>query len=563
MAVKLPDYPKELDEGSWKSSKGAVPEGLGVGKHLKELKAQFVSIPLKPFSDLDEAIKNKDKVEECYQALDSQTTGKIEKYKKLATDYDKFCKAKGPELKNKKETKTAGEWLIKSGPAAIKHAAAVEKLEDDLLQKAESIPPDQLSSFKRELTHWDVKKVLLTNLGFKPQIMEVPEHEACMVIEGTAAKVMQENAVLFQMFYDAGWKECLAMAPTLKSALDGIDKKLAGGQYTVAQFPQAMKDIDAAFKKFDTDLQVKVIAAVNRVWEDYCKLHVEYRNYKIKAALSVTAKGASIAAGIAVAAAGGYTGVGTIMGVISMVKTTIQLVQELYNLAIEADTQKKKIDKAIDEIKKAHAKDSPNLTGSKEVAKAALERLSGYRSTSVPNIEKDVGQFENKVKGLVDRSVLAGSKVNPMLDEIGAVHQKVKNAKESFKNHAKVSAVLGKLDVKLTSMRQAATDKLLNKITKLMGMHEACKGSVASYKATVVALKAEVPTWSKHLQNYAVPFLDFASVSDIPGAVATTANLVVELAATATETTNEIEAANNARSILGNVTDVVKAFTAK
>jgi hypothetical protein len=73
-------------------------------------------------------------------------------------------------------------------------------------------------------------------------------------------------------------------------------------------------------------------------------------------------------------------------------------------------------------------------------------------------------------------------------------------------------------------------------------------------------LKGDVPNWSNNLQKYAVPFLDFASVSDDNGAISTSSSVLAELIATATETTDEIEAASSSSAILGSTKELVLAL---
>src|SRR6266446_5972547 len=120
--MPFPEYPDAIEEVAWKKITGAgyatLEKDLGIGGSLKLMKRVFEDIDDKVFKQLEQAIKDKDgeAMKANYKRLDDEFP-KIEKFARLAGEYNKTCIAEAPNLTKDAQTKKAGEWLLKSGKA--------------------------------------------------------------------------------------------------------------------------------------------------------------------------------------------------------------------------------------------------------------------------------------------------------------------------------------------------------------------------------------------------------------------------------------------------------------
>jgi hypothetical protein len=251
------------------------------------------------------------------------------------------------------------------------------------------IEQEKPKPYTRELTHWDVEKLFKTVVReeFTEKGKPAPElrycnlkaaGEICPYIEGDLAKIMELNPLLLEKFYYAGWEKAKEAAlKFINETLIPINKQLASRppikiegppmpkakalekfRADVAKIKQdtaeAKKKVEGALPKFNEEVKKATVEAVNEVWVDYCERHIEYRNYKIKGAIKVVSGVAGTAFGMAATIAGGWSGLGAIMGFFAIFKSLSTLIRDCYILGIEAETLEAKLRKNLDTIVEAY-----------------------------------------------------------------------------------------------------------------------------------------------------------------------------------------------------------------
>src|ERR1051325_2736425 len=424
--MPLPEYPDAIAEASWMKIAGAALEkDLGIGATLKLMKKVFEDIDAKIFIGLEQAIKeqNGKAMKANYLLLDSEFP-KIEKFSRLAGEYNKICVAKGAKLIDSKATKKAGEWLVKSGKACIAYGEAWDSFGEGLREQVKSAPVEKLIPFKRDLTQWDVATLLTRTLGLKVQMINVPaDIPVTIALSGEVGKEMVENVELLQEFYDAAFEEGKKLGQVLKASLEKIDKDVIAGKLQTAA---AQSQVQAACTKFKTDLEKAAPVAVLAVWTVYLKEHAEYRAYQLKAAVKMGASITGVAVSVATTATTGWTGIGTIIGIIGIIKSVAAVGLQIYELWQEAAEVGKEVDEILKLLIANYKEATKNEVGVAELGAAAVKQLTGYQLDSIPKAEDKLKTYNSKLQGLHVSAVGSGADLKKALAEYDAVKKKLR-----------------------------------------------------------------------------------------------------------------------------------------
>jgi len=563
--MPLPAYPDSLDEASWKkvtaASYAALEKDLGVGGSLKLLRKVFDDVNGAVFTNLETAIKAKNgpEVKKNYGLLDEEFP-KIEKFSRLAGEYNKTCAVEGAKLMKAPATKKVGEWLVKSGKASVDYGKQLNDFGEQLMEKATSLPTETLIPFKRDLTEWDLAALLMRTFGLKVQKITVPPSiPVTITIEGTVGKEMEKNVTLLQEFYDAAFAEGKKLGAALKAELEKIDAQVLAG---TLESSAAQKQVSNACLQFKADLEKAAPAAVIVVWTKYQNEHEEYRIYQIKAGVKMGASITGLAVGVATTVTTGWTGAGTVMGIIGIIKSVAAIGSQIYELWKEAAQIGAEVDKIIKTLIERYKDESKNRVGAVELGAAALKQLTGYQADSVPKAEDKLKLYNNKLKGVHVCAVSAGADLKKCLTEYDALKKKLRKLIEALANSPKAKAPLQKLEKAILE-----NEKVINNLVKLIaGRMETYKTGMESaeeYEKAINVLKGQVAQWSTLAQKYAVPLLGLVGATDLESAIEKSGEAVLEITAAAVEAEDALETANDAKEIVGNVKDLIEIVKAR
>ena len=423
---------------------------------------------------------------------------------------------------------------------------------------------------KIEVIHIDISSAVKSGI-LKAEIDKIAsalpaDYSINFFVEGPAT-LFEKNPVWHAELVDAVTKTIQEQGATFKSALEAINQKVANNGYS--DLKVATTEIKKAYTDFEAAISPAAKTAMDNVWKKIVSDKKEYRIYQVKSGLSIAAKSIGLITSIATTAAGGFTGAGTVIGAIGMVKTTIQLFNETRDLLKDAETVGKTLDKDIASMREKLNAQSPTATGVKELGKAGLDRLTGIRITGLKSIDDNFTLYQNKLKGYHTKASSLGGKINQALSETQALSKKVALLKKEAaeKKIPQLSTTANKLEATVSKLEKQL-DNLLKAASSAMEGYNKGMENVKNLTTTINDLREKQPTWSENLQKYVIPLLDFAyinpdSVADIiDTTVSTSLSVIVELTTTATETENAIKgvAANQGLEAALGGKDVIRAI---
>lgn len=563
--MALPKIPAEITDKGW--TKAAGPQLATIekahGSFSGSLSMTLAAVPeksLKAIESLESAVKSRDggAIIKLYQKVGDDVCPEIERMQRLAGEYEKSCKSAGSTLKKSVDTKAAGEWLLKSGPALVEYADALLALAEDLLQEAEKVPTEKISDFNWDLNDWDLTHLLTKVLAIKLDSISLPDKKPVVVsISGKAGAEATKNATLRAEFFEAAYAAGKAVAPKLKARLEDIDENFNRGLIKGNDVPKQMQ---AAFDSFETEYAKKADEAAQKVWAELLKDHEEYRSYQIKTAVSIGAKIGGIGVGVVSIATAGWTGAGTVMGLIAIVKNTIDLVSKIVDGLKEARELAKEIAETLEALKLAYARESKALNGVEEVAKDVLVRLTGIQLNTVGAATGSVKLFISKIQGCNVNATKMGGEIDNALREADALESKLNKLESQLKGVKGVN--LGKLSTKHAQL-MVLVGKLVSAAADYKEDNKNGKASIIIWMQQIKDLEGEVPEIAKKVQKWAVPLVDFVYITDVEGAITKTGSLMREYLVLASETEGQLKEANEVGDLAGDVTVLITGLIGK
>jgi hypothetical protein len=564
--MPTPSYPEEATLSSWKKAAGGaydqIEKDVGIGATVALLERKDLDAnERKAYDELAAAIKGGKggAIIELYKKV-GDALDTAEKLEAVAKEFAKVCKKESAALLADDATKKAGKWLLKAGPAALEYAQSLSKLGDDLLEQAEKVPTEKITDLDWDLNEWDLSHLLTKVAGIKLRSIALPDKKMVLVtVTGKVGAQAANNATLRAEFFEAAYGAAKKLAPTLKAELENIDQRfrIMRGVANPADVPRLMK---VAFDKFEADYAKQADAAIQKIWDDFVKDKAEYRTYKIKTAVSVGTKVGGMAVGVVALGAAGWTGAGTVVGFVALMKNAIQLGRLLGTALQEARELYFEINDKLVGLKNSYAEESGALIGTQEVAKEALARLTGIQLATVPSVKSDIVTFGSKLKGCNVNATKMGSEIDGALREADAL-----------------AAKLRKLKSELAGVKGVNIDKLLDKHKKMMVEVGKLVAAAADFKEDYVVGKKAIVTWTgqlneldgsvpdvaKKIQKWGVPLLDFAFVLDGEAALVTSGALLREFVVAATETEEQLKEANDAGGLVVDVTVLITGIIGK
>jgi hypothetical protein len=299
------------------------------------------------------------------------------------------------------------------------------------------------------------------------------------------SKLADNNAWLVQKTQEVSW-------PIVKNAAADLIKDLAklDAKGLKADDPAVVKTLT----EFNTELAKKLIFAAKGVFGTFAKDAKDYTIYKIKNGFKIGIKIVTLAVSIGVTAAAGWTGVGTVVGVVGMVRSAASLAQQCLNLSKESMDIFKRVVGNIIKLKVQLS--SPNLkkNTAQQIGVTVLNKVFAVEIetlfVTLDGIESDFALLTSKVKGNKVNAVNLSREVTKLLDKQEQLNKDIFDLAVKVRNTGKGKDKLVKL-LETQKKVEAETDKLLTKIVSLSESMNTIESWTGTYHKQVKDLKAK------------------------------------------------------------------------
>ena len=320
----------ELSHKWWSKNKGITVPKTGLGDVLKDYEiAKDRSSP-----DYEEMLKKlalvekkaKSAIAQCNKTLHAETIEALKKYPGVI--------------------KTERDWINKNYEAYKKRFedevsgnVPMQKVGGPVVVWNRNINTEVVNAFKPK--NLDVKFNVVMKLTLNKDILDALEKAD----DNVSAALMSEDAE------EIGKKLIAQIVSILKTA-DATVANAKDDDAADKLCEKAEADITALLEAGQKAVQ-KVPAAV---WAEFVKRKKQYKDYKIKAGTDLAIQALTVAGGAVAtgAAAAGTFGAGGVIGVVALVRDCAKLAQQIYDLAIEAETVQKALKGDIDSLTKAY-----------------------------------------------------------------------------------------------------------------------------------------------------------------------------------------------------------------
>ena len=279
---------------------------------------------------------------------------------------------------------------------------------------------------------------------------------------GDVSALKGNNMHLLQQVQNKCWPAVQKRLPKLITDLKKADEK--------ADEAKRDKSAQKAMDGFLDDISEEVISLCQGVFDAFAKDRKDYRVYKIKRGVGITVSGVGLAGSIALTAASGWSGVGTVVGAVGIVRSAASLVQQVANLTRDSEQIYDRIIANVLKLRKQLA--SPNIkeNTAKQVASTVLNKVFAVEIESlvvtVEGIESDFELLLNKVKGNKVNVVSLANDIPKLMKEQDKVTAEVDALKAIGVRTGKEESKLKKLEANAADVEKRL-DTLLKQITGL------------------------------------------------------------------------------------------------
>lgn len=315
-------------------------------------------------------------------------------------------------------------------------------------------------------------------------------------LDKAAYKQLDDDPLLLAKVTEAASKQYDGTIRTLTTLLKKADQDCLSAEDKSAR-EKVAKAFEARMGSECKTLEKKAVIAVKSAWSDVQKTHTEYRIYQIKAGTDLALDGIGLAGGIAGAVGSG--GVSLVIGIYSIVKTTVSMIYKLYKLAIDADKMQAKVAKQLRSVQKNFDKNKKNFgktkAGGKNFSKALVNSLLGadFFST-LDGTEKDNDQYKSKLQGVDKASHKVAVDLNKLLKDVEKASKELKGT-----GNTKVTGAMSKLE--------SAVNKSIEKCIAMQEQVQTGMAWQADTAKTLKELKALQQTGWKVLEK-GLPIID-------------------------------------------------------
>ncbi len=319
-----------------------------------------------------------------------------------------------------------------------------------------------------EVMHADLGHLLNTDGEFKNIKFEKGKQMVTVEIDGVAS-LDKKNVVLIAVARDKCWALVKSNAPSLIKAL-----KKDKGADSQTDKTKREKMVAEAIEDFHDLIGDKMITAAMAVFTSIIKDRKDYKIYKVKQGLKLVINGAGLVASVTLTALAGWTGAGTVVGAIGMVRSAAGIVQQCVNLSKDSMDIYKRVLTNVTKLKKQLDNDNFKTNTLKESVGNVVNKVFAVEIQSlivtVDGVESDVKLMMTKVKGNRVNAAKLGPKIQELLEAQDELISKIKILEKKKKEGTlkkESEKELDKLNISLTK-NEKVLDKLLINTTTLM-----------------------------------------------------------------------------------------------
>jgi uncharacterized protein Yka (UPF0111/DUF47 family) len=377
------------------------------------------------------------------------------------------------------------------------------------------------------------------NLNGKFKNLEFKKGTIMVTIEiENVSKLADNNAWLVQKTQDVSFPIVKKAAVDLIKDLAKLDEKKLK-----ADDPAVVKVITA----FNIELSKKLIIAAKGVFGSFAKDDKDYTIYKIKNGFKIGIKIVALAVSVGVTAAGGWSGVGTVVGIVGMVRSAASLAQQIANLSKESLDIFKRMVGNIIKLKQQLA--SPNLkkNTAQQIGATVLNKVFAVEIetlfVTLDGIESDFELMSNKVKGNKVKAVTLSGNITKLLDKQEDINKELAKLGAQVKSTGKGKDKLAKM-LETQKKVEKETDELLTKVVSLSEGMNTIEAWTGTYHKQIKELKAKFNPTAVKAAGVATDLL-LAVGSFVAGDFSSPGQTIKELHETSTKLVTALGIAND------------------
>ncbi len=310
-------------------------------------------------------------------------------------------------------------------------------------------------------------------------------------------KALSKDPLLLQKMHDS-------VAPTYKalvaSLADDFKKFEAIGRVQrdqgavdlLQQIPGKLKSmIDGQMHVAKDNAQKNALGC----YDKYLQSHAEYKKYKIKVGTTITGALGGLAASLAAAATGAFTGgLSTAVGILGLIKSAIVLTKEIASALLEVEQAFKILQVQMTTLEKAFLDDKGKITKLGKTNEAASVVLNQFLGIAGPNIKNTVDQVKtvkSKTQGIDLKSHALAQTLNKVLKQSEVFENElVARAAETLHKKGIGEAAINKYLAHIKSGLNTAITPLNQKVMELIGRIGDLQKRVQAMEAAMVPIIA-------------------------------------------------------------------------
>jgi len=357
---------------------------------------------------------------------------------------------------------------------------------------------------------------------------------------GKMADAAAKNETMWARIQDPLGSIVRAECKDLATKLLELDGKLAKKRDKRDEIVQQANQVLESF--FD-EVNRKLDQSAEQKWLEALEAKIDFRDFEIDMAVKITKGTVTFAIGVTVAAVGGISGVGAILGLIGTIKGGLETAESVYTTFRGADGLSKELNVTI-----ANALKHKYEAGWQDFAKTALANLPGGKVVQaglarqglavkpVKGIKEDLTAYNAKVSEMLNKALELGKTANLVVDKSSAALAAL-DTPEVREIEAQ-DPKLQKRNEKLRKKLGEATTAYLDRIAKLSQRFDEGKVNHKKYTELVGQLEREVEknVLAKVLKDVFTPLLNLPWGVD-PDNMAST---ILSVAAVTTEALNPV-----------------------
>jgi hypothetical protein len=231
--------------------------------------------------------------------------------------------------------------------------------------------------------------------------------------------LVKKDAVMLQEMNDEVGKIYEQNAEAIKSKLEAFEAlitKMVDNNADKADIERQKKGLDDSIQKDHDTAEKAAEKAVEKVWSEWSRKKSEYKSYKAKIVITIVGSVASLAASIGMMVSTPFTGgAGAVVGILSMVKSVVQIARELASAAQDVETSLKVLDKQLEILEKV-AKTNIGRKAN-EYAGALGTQILGIAQPTIKSAKSNLETVQAKLTPVETDVREAGKLLNDLLDE--------------------------------------------------------------------------------------------------------------------------------------------------